>query len=255
MVLQITPSSERLKSISRSIEKVFDSLEAFRLGVVTSKISRLAEEIKKFGGPGSGPRPGRGKKKGGGGGGGFREIKKKGEMNAFEKLHTPRSKLTSDEIDAVDNYQAGENEGMNRLLRTGKGSKRAESRVENLNSAFDKTPPLQEDVVLYRGLNVGRFTDKNGTMPGQITDKGFVSTSLNVGIANSFSEGRPKGAVMEIKVPKGTRVLSVNAIQGFSGDEREFILSPSSTFKILSSSRRKGLTGIDTTFIQAELVG
>ena len=259
MVLQIVSPSERLKSISRKVEKVSKSLEELRLKTVISRVNILSEEIKVFGGPGSGPRPGQGRGKKKGGGGGFKKVETKEKMVAFEELHRPKSSLTDEEFDAVDQYRFEAFE-LNAALREGKVSEKMQVQVDGINNTFDKTPRLQENVVLYRGLGVDQVSTKDNLLPSRIQDKGFVSTSLDINVAKEYAlERSTPGIIMEINVPKGTRVLSMSGSLksrgGFYFDEpqREFLLPPNSSFRIKSLSRRReGSTFI--TFAQVDLV-
>jgi hypothetical protein len=104
---------------------------------------------------------------------------------------------------------------------------------------------LPENVSLYRGLRTMKSIDwKNELTPGSIfTDKGMVSTTaqenfaqgwLTIGLHGEFNSKSPlpDDVVMEIHVPKGTRVV------GGSPNFIETMLPPGSKFRIISNETR-----------------
>jgi len=128
-------------------------------------------------------------------------------------------RLSADEKKALTMYQSvdPEHDWINGSLR-GKlegGTNTAET-VAHLDSAMGKSN-TDRDLVVYRGMQSkslqNKFTGFGGKSfePGQVfTDKGFVSTSLDRGVATSFagSKQQPHGVVFEILVPKGFHALA-----------------------------------------------
>lgn len=97
--------------------------------------------------------------------------------------------------------------------------------IDNLykiDELFEKFPILDESITVYRGA-----TQKNSS--NSIEYSSFVSTSLDRSVAkNNFSKGR----LYQIKLPKGTHYIPMDAINGFEGvygeSEAEILLRPSS---------------------------
>lgn len=105
---------------------------------------------------------------------------------------------------------------------------RAEKASKDLTAAIRKAPPLERDVTVYRGFSADQFGDLR---PGSlITDKGFTSTSLTNDVQAVGRARKP--ATAEITLPKGTRAGA--------GSSRELILSPGSTFRVISATTRGG---------------
>ncbi len=137
-----------------------------------------------------------------------------------------------------------------------KGTKKlaAEKSITNLDSAFDASPRIDSDIVVYRGMNMTNFTNDKGNLSTLMTDKGVVSTSLDFDVGRKFAKANPTGnmAVMEITIPKGTKAIVPNsALTKFTEfrSERELMLPPGSSFRLISFKKRKGVN-----VLQAELV-
>jgi hypothetical protein len=81
--------------------------------------------------------------------------------------------------------------------------------------------------------------------PGKVlTDKGFASTSVNVG-------GGFGGQKLVIRVPKGAKGLFVRPLSHYAGED-EFLLPRNSKFKVISVSPKQKTYGYDV--ITVELV-
>ena len=141
----------------------------------------------------------------------------------------PVAELEPDEIEALGVYK---NFGwdFNKQLREGRTTNLSyeldEGRVERLDlAAMDRafnsgSRVLQEDVTVYRGLGPMRQS-----LPTVFVDNGWVSTTLDRTVAESYSRG---GEILEIRVPKGTRVLQV---KDYTADvESELILQRGTGF-------------------------
>jgi hypothetical protein len=117
---------------------------------------------------------------------------------------------------------------INGLLRTGKLPKDAtfskeEIRdiIKSMDTEMDKTS-APRDMTFFRGTSGGKTDSTFGALKeGDIfIDKGFVSTTSDKEVVTEFMstatggryDDRPieKGYVLEISVPKGSKVLSVN---------------------------------------------
>jgi hypothetical protein len=106
---------------------------------------------------------------------------------------------------------------------------RARKASKDLTSAIKKAPPLPEATTVFRGFSADQFGDlKAGA---EISDKGFVSTSLTNDVGSVGKAGRQ--ATAEIVLPKGTRAAA--------GSSRELVLPPGSKFRVHSATTRKGV--------------
>lgn len=106
---------------------------------------------------------------------------------------------------------------------------RARKASKDLTSAIKKAPPLKEPMTVFRGFSADQFGDlKAGA---EISDKGFVSTSLTNDVGSVGKAGRQ--ATAEIVLPKGTRAAA--------GSSREMVLPPGSKFRVHSVATRKGV--------------
>lgn len=117
--------------------------------------------------------------------------------------------------------------------------------IEKMDMAFEKTLPLKNDIIAYRGGHTKalgledrdlrampqselekRFTGK------AIVDNGFMSTSTSESVAKDFSEG----VFFNILTPKGSRVIPVDGNSAYPG-EREILFPRGSTFEIINIQR------------------
>lgn len=104
-----------------------------------------------------------------------------------------------------------------------------------LNRVFDKVQPTPVPMKVFRGL--GLSDDKIKKLVLALRHKapvvlktgryGFASSSANYATAKEFAEDNAPhgaaGAVLEILVPKGSKVLPVQAVSGYP-EEREIVL-------------------------------
>ncbi len=152
---------------------------------------------------------------------------------------------------AVNSYAGADYKSINTSLRGGSDSESA--KVAKLDAAFDSHgETLDTDVTVYRGSSEDLFADareasagdrdvSSGTIDGvEMTDRGFVSSSLDHNVAAKFTPD--EGAIYEITVPKGTRVIPVHKLTGSSNyldkfvrkNEREVLLKRGSRFRVKS---------------------
>ena len=141
--------------------------------------------------------------------------------------------------DALDSYAGGGFDWINKLHRNGAdtvpapGLKIIQRRSDALDSMIESAPPLKHNIQVLRGVD---YSDDVfgpvGSMTGKVfSDKGFVSTTTDDKVQKRFSMAN-NSAAMKIKVPAGTRAISL----GFGGDkrEREILLPRGSRFKVIS---------------------
>lgn len=94
-----------------------------------------------------------------------------------------------------------------------------------LHEAMDQSR-TNRDVVVFRGVRKGALPP-NLKVGDEITDDGFISTSMDPGEASGFGWDDPGATIFHVSVPRGT-----NALPG-SKDEHELILRPGSTMKVV----------------------
>lgn len=103
--------------------------------------------------------------------------------------------------------------------------KRARQATKDLKSAIDKSPPLEEGIIVHRGFSADQFDLTPGS---EFSDAGFVSTSTFKAGASSFQGTGPQ-VQAKIFLPAGTKAAA--------GSFKELTLPPGSKFKVVS---RKG---------------
>ncbi len=140
---------------------------------------------------------------------------------------TPSSpELSLKEREALSDYQNHTYEKLNKQLRDTKGVNNSE-RVTHLDRALQGNR-LERDRQLYRGSGSDRHAKAFDKMkPGDvITDHGYGSTSSDKEVAHeAFVKGH--GTRMKIYAKKGARVINVDKVGTFNGEdvgEKEFLL-------------------------------
>ena len=94
--------------------------------------------------------------------------------------------------------------------------------IRALDYAFEHCPVSEEDLVTYRGLTIDeltQFSTRFGT---------YVSLTTNLHVAKQFAP--KKCCILSIRVPKGSRILSVRNISMFP-EQEELILPRGSIVK------------------------
>ena len=133
--------------------------------------------------------------------------------------------------------------------------------------AFDRvSTPTATDMTVYRGMKVN--LDKEFRVGERFMDRGFSSTSSEMLLTQPF--GKPdidnQGVIMEISVPKGTKVVA-NDNFAMRGDpkkedfyyEKEIILGPQTKFEVVSVAKvdQKVIAGsgkFSVTIVKVEVV-
>lgn len=206
--------------------------------------------------------------------------------NAYAKNKVTTETMTEDEMGSLLGYRGLGFFHINNLLRTPRDTKwglqrdddaaagfRAERMkdIEVIDALIDRTPPLQEDLIVFRGMKTeaaqafGFTSDRIMTFrqpePQKITnkvivDKGFASTSL---VANRAKNFGGSGFFMEIKIPKGKKALFMNTADmetrkyGSDGRkmdlEHEVLLPRNTAFQITGLRLSDGYTVIEAEVV------
>lgn len=192
---------------------------------------------------------------------------REGEQLKESGENTTTANLTDDERSLLQNYSDYRHESINFYLRTPNKwnatmpfKPRVAEEVETLKKIFKKLAvPTQKDSVLYRGVGVSK--NKNFKVGDVFRDKGFASTSKNKNQALVFANDpnlRGESVLLEIRVPKGHKVLPMTESLTFHPDENEVLLKNGTKFKVVeikknAEPRKYGSKGIDRVIV--EIVG
>jgi hypothetical protein len=110
-------------------------------------------------------------------------------------------------VNTMNPYLRGDKRGQ---VEGVKPDKDLPAHIAALDKAFQDAVPTTVPVRLYRGISGSHVA---GLTPGsEFSDKGFVSTTTDAGIAGQFGSKAQK--VVRITAPAGSRVLSVARLQG-----------------------------------------
>jgi len=101
--------------------------------------------------------------------------------------------------------------------------------VRDLDSIFDKAPPIDRDITVYRGVSKKHPL---GVLPG------YISTSYDIQTALEFSDREQGCCMFVINIPKGSKILPIEEVS--SNKREKEILLPRSTNFILTSNRTIG---------------
>ncbi len=161
--------------------------------------------------------------------------------------------LNPDEASAVSNYTGAGFMPINSILRQdlAEGS-HLEERIALIDHALEKSPPLEKDLLVHRGVTYGADTMMGKLRAGDVfRDKAFVSTSVNQKITEKFAKSAVAAAPLgmlptrfDIKVPagsKGAYMAGWLAYKVGGHSEGEFLLPRGSKFKINAVHESKSM--------------
>jgi len=192
---------------------------------------------------------------GGGGSGGGGKILSDDDLASLE----PRWKegffdnaARKGPIDALARWMGPEYLNINAALRGGKERDWTEgpeqTTIRRLDKVFEKGGhDLPSDTTVFRGVDGD--ANLKLSIGAEFTDRGFVSTGNNEITASAFADG---GHLMQITLPKGTRVIapSVPVGQGYrdEGDpanaESGLLLQRGTRFRVTGKSGDKWLVEV-----------
>lgn len=121
--------------------------------------------------------------------------------------------------------------------------------VERIDNIIKKAPPLEEDTILYRGVNSLFFDGEQLNLAdikvGQkFNDKATISTSLLKDKAYTQND-----IMLEILAPKGTKGAYIESFVGGYG-QQEFLLGRNTNFKVISEPEFDPKTGKTTIKVE-----
>ena len=172
------------------------------------------------------------------------DLKTRFEMDEYFKANygTQYDELRvthEDRLFAIKSYAGSYFTTMNRCLRFKEGCDKSDAQtlIADAKAIFKDVPETKEPMIVRR--NMYTFKDFGAhvedAVGGIMVDKAFVSTSGASGV--SAMSGNIK---LKINVPKGVKVLAVNALlrgQTPHGHESEILLPPGARFRITSVKR------------------
>ncbi len=155
--------------------------------------------------------------------------------------------MTPREVEAMQNYSGAMYKGLNERLRAGKGASRGDAAdLKEMDKAFARASTV-EPMTVYRGIGP-EFAKQ--LKPGvSFTDGGFTSTTSSRDIAEGYSTfGGSGGAVMEVRVPKGAKAISLKDTSAFGGktsvakSEEEILLNRGGKYRVVEVIQDKPKT-------------
>lgn len=160
-----------------------------------------------------------------------------GEMSDVQAemlwLNPPR--LTSEQKIAIDDYSKSGYKAMNDCLRTGQNcTSEATTTTEHLRESMR---PLGRNVTVFRATNLehlggAQYLDDLESLVGsEISDSGFISTSLDPAVSDTFGD-----VAMQIEVPEGASALFPGSLSS-RPSELELILAPDTRFRVVEVVR------------------
>jgi SPP1 gp7 family putative phage head morphogenesis protein len=162
--------------------------------------------------------------------------------------------LSTDEIQTLKDYQNTEFTPINKILRIPRATlekyneqnydklnpvtwRKKQKAIDALNQMITKAPPLEEPIVVFRGIKGDAAKKLAGLRAGSTyKEPGFVSTSMSQEVGYRFMGD--EGVLLEIIVPKGTRGVSVEAFLGSPSKEFEWLMAPGTRFKVIEKQGR-----------------
>jgi len=106
--------------------------------------------------------------------------------------------------------------------------------IAYLDNLFQRIPPLEEDLILYRGIRGDVFPMLKQYIGKKFVDRGFISTSRNKKTARDFAD--KTSMVLEIIVPRGSKGIDIDKYGKDLGyNDQEIILNRNTVFQIRKS--------------------
>ena len=169
-----------------------------------------------------------------------------------------RASLVGVERSAVVDYTGGTYRAVNHYLRTGEhleGPMRktpgdVATSIHHVDRALAKAR-LDGGLRVFRGVEDLRALglDPDNLVGAEITDAGYLSTSLDKDRGRSFVRKRPGGAILRIAAPAGSPGAYVAPIANLEG-EQEVLFARGLTLRIAGSHRDKeGILIIDAELL------
>lgn len=152
--------------------------------------------------------------------------------------------LDSGTLEALEDYTGNGHTNINKSLRgapppppPAADRPRLERQAELIDDAIRGAPPLEDGVIVYRGIGAAADdTFQTAPVGATFIDQGIVSTSLDYDSANKFA-GQSTNTVLKVRVPAGGKAMTVGAVTSSPG-EFEVLLPTSTTFTVVGKERQ-----------------
>lgn len=132
---------------------------------------------------------------------------------------------------SVKDYTGEAYESINKSLLYGtKLSDKNRIIINDLDEIFRNIPPLEDDILVYRGVTVKH---KFGVLSG------FISTSYDISKAVTFADKQKQCCIFIIRVPAGAKVIPLEDVS-ITSNEGEILLPRSGYFKARGTSYKNG---------------
>ncbi len=96
--------------------------------------------------------------------------------------------------------------------------------VNDLNRIIDKTPPLTQELIVYRGIDNASYMVPDANK--LYKNNGFISTSFDMTVANRFGKN-----IQRIILMPGTRIFPISGVSHFN-NEKEILLGSKTVFYV-----------------------
>jgi hypothetical protein len=141
--------------------------------------------------------------------------------------------LTDKEKDALGTYTSIDYKAINDVLRKSESHGNIElfEKMKTLDDIFNQAR-LDRDLIVYRA--VSKSTLEKMSAAKSFEDRGFVSTTTDIDIAEAFGKetrGRSQFAVVKMRIPKGSRALPISHVSDVPG-EREVLVARGSRWNV-----------------------
>lgn len=149
--------------------------------------------------------------------------------------------LSPDEVKAIQTYTGPHYPEINRILRQGQYPSNSinnaayDQAIKDMQALFERAH-TSEPILVHRGIAYAPWLPDKLATGSVITDKGLVSSTTDIDVANSDFAAGAGGVRFDISVPAGHPALSVKNQSGMA-DEQEVILPPGTQFKITSDAQ------------------
>lgn len=164
------------------------------------------------------------------------------ELREFAKTINADPQITGGQNEGLSYFWGGE-PMINDRLRGDYLGDAFDAEIADAQAFFQRVPPLQRPTKVFRGImveepsaGVNAYSDFVRTWkPGDVIEEpGFMSTTIDRNIAEGYSNG---GRILEIDVPKGTRVATPEMFgDAYKSIEQELTLPPNTKLQITSVS-------------------
>lgn len=164
------------------------------------------------------------------------------ELREFAKTINADPQITGGQNEGLSYFWGGE-PMINDRLRGDYLEDAFDAEIADAQAFFQRVPPLQRPTKVFRGImveepsaGVNAYSDFVRTWkPGDVIEEpGFMSTTIDRNIAEGYSNG---GRILEIDVPKGTRVATPEMFgDAYKSIEQELTLPPNTKLQITSVS-------------------